>query len=167
MTGKEHNIRKMPIIFDISEIYQIAVAIEENGIKFYSMWAKKSKNKKIKELFSTLADMEVEHKKIFNKMLSEIKKYEPKEAYPEEYFLYLKAYADGIIFNFDELKKQQSKLKTTSQVLTYAIQREKDSILYYQEAKNIVPKYQADQLEKIINEERRHLLDLSYIKKTL
>jgi rubrerythrin len=157
----------MPIIFDISEIYQIAIAVEENGIKFYSLWAEKTKNKKIRELFSTLAEMEVEHKKIFEKMLSEIKKYEPEGAYTEEYFLYLKAYVDGIIFNFDELRRQASKLKTISQALTYAIQREKDSILYYQEAKNIVPKHQADELEKIINEERRHLLDLSYIKKTL
>jgi len=157
----------MPIIFDISEIYQIAIAVEENGIKFYSLWVEKTKNKKIRELFSTLAEVEVEHKKIFEKMLSEIKKYEPEGAYTEEYFLYLKAYVDGIIFNFDELRRQASKLKTISQALTYAIQREKDSILYYQEAKNIVPKHQADELEKIINEERRHLLDLSYIKKTL
>jgi len=157
----------MTKIFDISEVYQLAIKIEENGMKFYSGFAKKTKNKKLKDLFSALAYAEVEHKKIFEKMLSEIEKYEPQEAYPEEYFSYLKAYADGLIFDFDQLKKQQNKLKTTVKILDFAIQREKDSILYYQEIKNLVSETQHKELEKIINEERKHLLDLTHIKNTL
>jgi rubrerythrin len=157
----------MTKIFDISEVYQLAIRIEENGMKFYSEFAKKTKNKKLKDLFSALAYAEVEHKKSFEKMLSEIEKYEPQEAYPEEYFSYLKAYADGLIFDFDQLKKQQNKLKTTVKILNFAIQREKDSILYYQEIKNLVSETQHKELEKIINEERKHLLDLTHIKNTL
>jgi len=157
----------MTKIIDISEVYQLAIRIEENGMKFYSQFSKKTKNKKIKDLFSALAYAEVEHKKSFEKMLSEIEKYEPKEVYPEEYFSYLRAYADGLIFDFDQLKKQQNKLKTISQILDFAIQREKDSILYYQEIKNMVSEQQHTELEKIINEERKHLLDLTHIKNTL
>ena len=154
----------MTKILDVSEIYQFAIRIEENGIKFYSEFAKKTKNKKIKDLFSALSYAEVEHKKTFEKMLSEIEKYEPQEAYPEEYFSYLKAYADGLIFDLKQLKEQQNKLKTTTQILDFAIQREKDSILYYQEIKNLISEKQQKELEKIINEERKHMLDLTYIK---
>jgi rubrerythrin len=157
----------MTKIFDISEVYQLAIKIEENGMKFYSEFAKKTKNKKLKDLFSALTYAEVEHKKSFEKMLSEIEKYEPQEVYPEEYFSYLKAYADGLIFDFDQLKKQQNKLKTIVQILDFAIQREKDSILYYQEIKNLVSETQHKELEKIINEERKHLLDLTHLKNTL
>lgn len=154
-------------LLNISEVYQIAIKIEENGIKFYTTWSKKIKDKKLKDIFSALAYAEVEHKKIFEKMLKEIENYEPKEAYPEEYFQYLRAYADGLIFNFTEIQKKAKQIKSVSKALDFAIDREKDSILYYQEVKNILPQDQQKEIEKIINEERKHFLDLTHIKNSL
>ncbi|MCX7957060.1 MAG: ferritin family protein [Endomicrobia bacterium] len=154
-------------MLNISEVYQIAIQIEENGTAFYSLWAKKVKDKKLKDIFSALSYAEVEHKKIFEKMLKEFENYEPREAYPEEYFQYLRAYADGLVFNFDEIKKEAKKIRTLSQALSFAIQREKDSILYYQDIKNIIPRSEHNKLENIIDQERRHFLDLTHIKNSL
>ncbi|MEN3014084.1 MAG: ferritin family protein [Endomicrobiia bacterium] len=154
-------------MLNISEVYQIAMQIEENGIKFYSLWAKKVKNKELKEIFSALAYAETEHKKIFEKMLKEIEDYEPKEAYPDEYFQYLRAYSENLIFRIKDAKEKLKKIKSVSKALEFAIEREKESILYYQEAKNVVPQVQHSELEKIINEERKHFLDLLHIKNSI
>ena len=64
--------------FNPSEIYQFAVRIEENGEKFYREMTNKLDNKKVKELFTFLADEEVEHKAIFKKLLSKFEKYSSK-----------------------------------------------------------------------------------------
>ncbi len=154
-------------LLNISEVYQIAMQIEENGVKFYSAWAKKVEDKKLKEIFDGLSYAEVEHKKIFEKMLKEIEDYKPQELYPEEYFQYLRAYADNLIFKIQNLKENSKEVKTVIEALDFAIEREKDSILYYQEIKNILPESQHKELEKIINEERKHFLDLTHIKNTL
>lgn len=154
-------------LLNISEIYQIAIKIEENGTKFYSTWAKKVKEKKLKDVFQALSYAEVEHKKTFEKMLKEIENYEPREVYPEEYFQYLRAYADGLVFNLKEIEKKSKQIKSVEKALEFAIEREKDSILYYQEVKNILPKSQHKEIEKIINEERKHFLDLTHIKNTI
>jgi Uncharacterized conserved protein, COG1633 len=157
----------MTNLLNISEVYQIAMKIEENGIKFYSSWSKKVKDKKLKDIFLALTEAEVEHKKIFDKMLKEIESYEPKEVYTEEYFQYLRAYADGLIFDMKEIEKKSKQIKSVQKALDFAIGREKDSILYYQEVKNILPSHQHKELEKIINEERKHFLDLTHIKNSL
>ncbi|MCS7228038.1 MAG: hypothetical protein NZ839_03630, partial [Endomicrobia bacterium] len=114
-----------------------------------------------------LSYAEEEHRKVFNKMLNEIENYEPKELYTEEYFQYLRAYADGLVFNFKEIEKKVKQIKSVSKALEFAIEREKDSILYYQEVKNVLPTQQHKELEKIINEERKHFLDLTHIKNSL
>jgi len=157
----------MTNLLNISEVYQIAIKIEENGVKFYSSWSKKVKDKKLKNIFLALSNAEVEHKKTFEKMLKEIETYEPKEIYPEEYFQYLRAYADGLIFDTKEIEKKAKQIKSVSKALDFAIGKEKDSILYYQEVKNIIPPHQIKELEKIINEERRHFFDLTYIRNSL
>ncbi len=154
-------------LLNISEVYQIAIKIEENGMKFYSDWTKKVEDKKLKDIFSALSYAEVEHRKIFEKMLKEIENYQPQELYTEEYFQYLRAYADNLIFNIQNIERKSQEITSVIEALNFAIEREKDSILYYQEVKNILPQSQHKEIEKIINEERKHFLDLTHIKSSL
>ncbi len=98
--------------FSASEVFQFAIKIEENGEKFYKAVAQKIKEIDKKEIFLILAEEETKHKKIYEKMVSEIENYKPEELYPEEYFLYLKAYVDNIIFgdkNLEEFIKSDLK----------------------------------------------------------
>ncbi len=50
-------------IFDVTEIYQFAVQIEENGEKFYRAMVEKFDDPKVKKLFGFLAVEEVRHEK--------------------------------------------------------------------------------------------------------
>jgi rubrerythrin len=148
-------------VFEPSEVFQFAIRIEEGGEKFYRTMAEKLQDAEVKSLFSALADEEVKHKKIYEGMVSKIEEYEPIESYPGEYFSYLRAYADNIIFTPKKMQEEMNRIKDASSALKFAIDRELDSILYYQEVKNLVPKNQRDLIDKIIEEERRHFMKLT------
>ena len=153
--------------FDVSEIFQFAIGIEENGEKFYRYAAQMMEEGETKEAFNRLADEEIGHKKIFEEMLSKIEKYEPPEIYPDEYFAYLRAYVNDAVFTREMQEKELPAVKDTFSAIKFAIQRELDSILYYQEIKKFVPKDQHDLIDGIIEEERRHFLKLSKFLKKL
>lgn len=99
-------------------------------------------------------------------MLPEIEKYEPPEAYPPEYFAYLRAYADNIIFKAGIDKELPENMDAISAV-DFGIHRELDSIAYYYEAKKFVPEVERSLIDKIIEEERRHFVELSELKEKL
>jgi rubrerythrin len=143
-------------MFKASEIVEFAVEIEKNGEKFYRSSAEKFSDDKIKILFSTLADEEVEHKKTFEKLLRKVENYKPSEAYSEEYFAYLKAYADTKIFN-----KKIPEMKKPIDAIYFALNAERDSILFYLEAKGFVQDDDKKILDEIIEEERRHFVKLT------
>ena len=89
------------------------------------------------------------------------------ESYEGEYGAYLRSYVDNnLIFTKEIMDKQLSKITNTASALDFAIQRELDSILYYHEIKKLVPAAQYDTLEKIIEEERKHFLSLTAMKKS-
>jgi len=152
-------------IFKASEIYQLAIKIEENGEKFYRKMAEKLKNANMKKVFTYLGDEEVKHKKTFEDMVSKVEKYEPPESYPGEYFAYLRAYADNIILSQRKMDREMPKIKDAITAIDFAIQRELDSILYYLEMKNLVPESERNLIDGIIEEERRHFMKLSELKK--
>lgn len=154
------------VSFGASEIFQFAIRIEENGEKFYRKVADLSDDTNLKNLFTFLADEEAKHKQTFGELLSKIEKYEPPEAYPDEYFAYLRAYADQIVFPSMIDKELDKKMNSVSAV-EFGIRRELDSILYYLEVKNLVPETQRHLIDSIIDEERSHFLKLSNLWKTL
>ena len=157
----------MSIFFDASEILQFAIRIEENGEKFYRHAVRIAKDDDAKEIFSYLADEEIEHKKMFEDLHSKTEKYEPFESYPGEYFEYLRSYVDKIIFTNEALDKELSRVSDTISALDFGIQRELDSILYFHEIKKFVPKIQHNLIDKIIDEERKHFSKLSELRKRI
>jgi rubrerythrin len=54
-----------------------------------------------------------------------------------------------------------------SRALEIGIRAEKDSILFYQALKEFIPPDAMDSLDKILSDEKTHLLQLSEIKKKL
>ncbi|MBU4445175.1 MAG: ferritin family protein [Candidatus Marinimicrobia bacterium] len=153
--------------FNSSEIYQFAIKIEENGEKFYRQMVTKLPDKKVKELFTFLADEEVQHKATFSAMLSKFEDYKPAESYPGEYFAYLKAYADNLVFGFGKFDEDIANIENAETALQFAIGKELDTIMYFQEMKNLVPESERKRINAIIEEERRHVVKLSELKRSL
>lgn len=153
-------------VFAASDIVQVAIRIEENGIIFYKFAEQLARQEESKKLFAFLADAEAGHKRTFEKFFAAVDKFIPAEQYAGEYSAYLRNYVDNnIIFTKEVMDKQLAGVKDTVAAFDFAMQRELDSILYYHEIKNLVPATQHDAIEKIIEEERKHYALLCDMKK--
>ncbi len=151
-------------VFSISEVLQFAVGIEEAGENFYRQLSSKFKEENLQNVFNFLADEECKHREVFLNMIVEIEKYEPPENYPQEYFAYLRSYADNIIFSNEVEKEKKQCFRNILSALDFAVRRELDSILYYQEMRGVVPEGEHSTIDKVIGEERKHFLKLLEIK---
>ena len=153
-------------VFQASDIVEIAVRIEENGVNFYRFAEQLAKQEEAKKLFSSLAEAEIAHKKTFEGIFAKMDKLTPPESYDGEYAVYLRAYVDNnIIFTKEVMDKELAKVKDTIAAIDFAIKRELDSILYYHEIKRLVPVAQHAAIEQIIEEERKHFSALTEMKK--
>jgi rubrerythrin len=153
-------------VFAASDIVEVAIRIEENGINFYKFAERLAKKEEAKKLFAHLAQAEVAHKKTFEGIFAKMEKYNPPESYAGEYNAYLRSYVDNnLIFTKEIMDKQLANVKDTVSAFDFAMQRELDSILYYHEIKNLVPATQHEAIEKIIEEERKHYTALIDMKK--
>ncbi len=153
-------------LFESNEIYLFAMRIEENGEAFYRQAARMAQEKALKDTFAYLAKEEIEHRKTFERMLSKLEKVQIDETYPGEYLAYLRDYLDGkIIFDQTAADQESVAVKDTLSAIDFAIQRELNSILYYQEVKKFVSKTQQEPIEKIMEEERKHFAQLTDLRK--
>ena len=155
-------------VFQASDIVEFAIRIEENGENFYRFAVQLTKDEDSKKLFGQLANAEVAHKKTFEKIFAAMDKTAPPEKYDGEYAAYLHNYVDNaIIFKKEALDQELAKVKDTKSALDFALQREMDSILYYHEIKGLVPANEHATVDRIIQEERRHVDMIAAMKRKL
>ena len=158
----------MSISFYGNELINVAIGIERRGIAFYDVLARSTQNTKARELFQYLVGMERDHILVFQGMLDEAKKYRLPEAYTQENASYLQALVDSTAFTDDMvISEMATQADSDIKALELAIYAEKDSILFYYEMKDIIPRRATAMIEKIIAEEKSHLRELSELKKKL
>ena len=146
----------MPNDFNADDIFEMAVKIEKNGAVFYRKAADQVDGNANKEFLLELADMEDAHEKTFISMREDLKEdetfsttFDPED----ENTRYLMAFADTRVFFKKEMP--QSSLE---EILSTAIQTEKDSIAFYLGMKELVPaKLGKERLDDIIKEEMSHI----------
>jgi len=155
----------MTIPFNADEVFEIAEQIEQNGARFYRRASTLVKDADTRELLLELAAMEDQHLATFQSMRATLSKRDWKPAFdPDgEAEMYLRAIADGKIFN---VKEDPDVLlsgdETPREMLGLAIDREKDSVIFYQELREIIPpRLGKDRLDRIIGEELRHITILN------
>jgi len=158
----------MSISFSGTELINIAIGIERRGIAFYDIMTKSTDSGEARELFQRLANMEREHMQTFEGMLGEADKYQPTESYAGEYVAYLQALIDSAVFT-DDLVTSELATQADSDVeaMELAINAEKDSILFYYEMSEIMPRKAQPTVNKIVTEEKSHLAELTALKKQL
>jgi rubrerythrin len=154
-------------MFNARDVLHFAIRIEENGEIFYREAARAIGDHGAKDIFNRLATEEVGHKMTFQDMLETVGDYEPAESYRGEYLAYLQAYIDGkaVFKGLAGASSDLSQVADTASALDFAIQREVDSIIYYQETKEFVPEKHHKTVDRVIGEERRHFSLLSEMRK--
>ena len=155
----------MEIFLQISDVFRFAIRIEEDSEAFYRKSAIIAKDDGAKTLFNYLADEEMQHKKIFQDMLSKKDELMPAETFQGEYLAYLRDHIDNkVIFTKDAKDRQVSDVHDTLSAINFAMQLELDSILYYQEIKQFIRQKERAEIDKIIAEERKHFTKLAETK---
>ena len=158
----------MADIFSSSEIVEVGVQIEKNGMDFYNEVASNSKTPKAKEIFQFLACEEQKHITMFQKILEAVQKYEPAESYPGEYFAYMNALASDHVFTQQDKGVEIAKTaKSDIDAVELGIGFEKDSIIFYEGMKKVVPEHGHNLVDELIHQEQEHLKKLTQIKDKL
>ncbi len=155
----------MGTLFRMGELLDFAVEREEESYNLYKQLAETIEKDELKELFTQLMHEEMTHKDTYRGMLSAVEgEKTPGVADDDEYGLYLETLID-----------QQRRLSASppvtvnnvTDVLDYAIGREKDAVLFYVGLKEFVPKKNRSTVEEIIKEEGRHIVKISRLKSEL
>ena len=156
----------MPISFSGKDLVRTAISIERNGIAFYDIMAVSTENDETSDIFRHLAQMEREHILIFQDMLRESDAYTGVEA--EEHISYIRALAANAVFT-DELVTSEMAAQADSDIkaLELAIAAEKDSLLFYYQMRDVLPRQAHSVVNKIMDEEKSHLMQLSKLKERL
>ncbi|HEY97331.1 MAG TPA: ferritin family protein [Dehalococcoidia bacterium] len=158
----------MSIIFSGNELLNIAISIERRGMTFYDIMAKSTDNEVARAVFEALVNMEREHITIFENMMDEIGPSQTAESTGPEYSGYLQALIDDSVFTDDMITSEMAtQADSDIKALELAISAEKDSILFYYEMKELMPKQVYPVIERIILEEKSHLHQLTEVKKRL
>ena len=152
----------MGVFFSGSELLEIAMGIERNGMAFYQALADKTGKRDVKDIYNYLAGEEKKHLDIFQGMSDSLGQVKPSETYTEEYMLYLKSLVDSAVFsNVTEAQQKAAKISNEVEALDTGIRAEKDSILFYIELQNLVRERDRKVVLKILDEEKNHLRQLS------
>ena len=160
-----------PVHFTGKEVLDMAVRIEENGMRFYTDASKAAKSQQLKDLFSALAEEEASHIKTF----LELKKalvgsgdstgFDP---YIEDAQQYLKSMADTEVFTNPEAGKDAARsLKSEEEAVILAIGMEKDSLLFYYELERMIRESDKKVIEALIDQEKEHVRKLTNLQKLL
>jgi len=148
-------------ILSPQEILKIAVEIEENGKNLYGKLENKAKDEKLKKMWKYLKEQEEVHRRTFQKMLDETGDYIVFESVSGEYEAYLRALASEYIIT-KELTEKKAKegFGSDLEAVDFGIYVEKESILTYSALKKYVVAEKQSVLDKVIDEEQKHLVEL-------
>ncbi len=156
----------MSISLNALEVFEIAERIERNSVNFYLKASEALSDEQLSEVLLSLAEFEKEHEKSYINMRKQIstKEWAATAFDPEnEMALYLKKIADSHIFDPEKDPAEQLKDKgTIEDILNFAIQSEKEKIIFYLGLKNYVPTQAGkNKVDEIINEEMNHIAELN------
>jgi rubrerythrin len=149
------------------ELIGIAIGVEERGIAFYDVMARSTDDASASQAFQHLADMERQHVRIFQEMLDN----------PGELVLsdtardnrpYLEALVTSSVFTDDlATSEMATRVNSDLEAVELAIVAEKDSILFYYQLREMMDKPAHTTLDRVVEEEKQHLTQLTGIKQEL
>lgn len=145
----------MTVKYSAAEVLRIAQQMEENGRRFYLESARAAGRGPLALFFNTLAEDEARHLDTYREMARRACADTCSCGGGEEADSFLGALAQSVLFAPGTGgKKRIFDLETA---LLHAIQGEKDAVLFYLELMRFVGEEERGAVEKIVEEEKRHL----------
>ena len=146
----------------IDRVIKMAIKIEENGASFYRSHAEKVCDDRIRQTFLDLAVMEDHHATTFQNILKNLGSQSSGENTPiqgPDKFAYIESMADDFVFPIDEEAESDITCEVNIEhVLKQSIQKEKDSIVFYNFLKEMIEdEGDISAINEIIKEEIAHI----------
>ncbi|WZL80033.1 ferritin family protein [Vallitaleaceae bacterium 9-2] len=139
--------------FTGAEVLQLAISMEEEGVKFYEKYATMA-DLELKEILLGMAEDEKEHAKVFKSMYNELNVDASQEDYlfsdqVQEFFA---SYAKNEGFN-----RSQAPIDSVRDALKIGAETERVTINYYVNLLEFANDKVKEVLNRIIKEEEKHL----------
>lgn len=140
------------------EAAKMAIAIEQDGFELYSNAAEKAANPDVKATLATLAHAEAIHKSKFEGIEARLLVLENAPYWDDEQITpYIHALADPKLF-----PPMPQDLQDTRSVLLYALQVERNSVLFYDVTANNAKDGDAGRIfDEIKDEEVKHVVQVT------
>ena len=144
-------------MFSVTEVFDIAIQLEENGERLYRMAADQVQDESLRAMLAWLADEEVRHRARFVEMKRSTKILAAREQWADEASgAVLQSVIGDHAFSLDDLDPVT--LQNEAALMRLAIEFEEDGILFYEMIRSFVSEPDALlQLDAILNEERQHV----------
>jgi rubrerythrin len=158
----------MANIFSPQEVLRIAIKVEESGKEFYEALEEKAQDEKLKRMWRYLKGEEDAHTRVFLQLLQNVGTYLIHDFASDEHEAYLKSVSSGYVFTQELIKsKTRDGFRDQYEALDFGIYIEKESILVYSALRQYVAEHKQHVLDKVIEEEKNHLVQLTLLKETL
>jgi rubrerythrin len=143
-------------MFNLNDIIDIAVRIEQNAERVYARAEKENPDPLLCAMFTKLASDELEHQKWFESLRDQIKPTGITPELEEMGKTMLQDIVGDRAFSITEV--DLAKIKNVKALLETAIELENDTIIFYEMiAGFITDEHTSKGLQKIIDEETRHV----------
>jgi len=153
----------MSKLFYLSEIIQFAIEKEKESFALYEGLASKATAPESKKLFHMLMQEEQKHEDFYTKMLSHVsEERSPGAPHDAEYQSYLQ---ELIASSRKAVKPLEDVLTNTKDAIVYAIDRERDSIVFYIGLEHFVSSEEQAKVHAIAREEAKHMAMLINLKR--
>ena len=144
------------------ELIEIATRLEESGEAFYSAAAEKAATPGIKTLFEDLAVQEQYHRRAFLQMGRDVVELALSPDQWDQFQAYSDALLEQSFFGKPEGALSQAAEAMDEMVaLQAALDFEKETLLFFRELRDVVGGSQQQTVDRIIQEEERHIQRLS------
>jgi rubrerythrin len=146
-----------------ADITELAMELEKSGETFYRAVAEKAESGEVCALFTDLANQEVIHYKVFQKLAQSIREqpFMTDEEW-DRYQRYLEATVDSAFFEGpDKALSAAGDVAGGQEAIGMAIRFEKETMLFFYDLLDMVPTTGRDVIEKVIAEEKKHVRRLA------
>lgn len=154
-------------VLKLVDVLNIGVEKEMARARFYHQAAQKHGDTPAGLLFQQLAGWEGEHIKLFSEIRDALNMHSAQEQYPGEMATYMAAFTDQAL----NLNLENTLLADTSvsldQLIKSAIGFEKEAILFFMEILPYVQGKDTSLIERLISEEKQHVVYLVELQRTL
>lgn len=158
----------MGLRFTADELVRLAVLIETNGEAFYRSLEGTAPDAGTREVFAYLAAEEERHRAAFEKLRESLKGYRPVESYPGEHAAYMEALAEKNVFTKEAAGRELArKVTSPHEAVELALDFEKESILFFEGMRRLLPQEGQETIDRLVAEEKRHIVRLKELEETL